>query len=291
MKYRVIHRTEYEYSDQANVCHNIAHLAPRADPRQNCASHYLSVVPPPAALEERIDHFGNRSCYFSIEKPHRGMVVTATSVVEVRGPATPDTSSTAAWAAFAEDLDRLPPADAAVVRAFMMDSPMVLPFAELSDYARPSFEAHAGLRDAAVDLMGRIFRDFVYDPAFTTLATPLRDVVTHKRGVCQDFAHLAIGGLRAFGLAARYMSGYLETRPPEGKEKLVGADASHAWCSVYVPGHGWLDLDPTNNQIPDQRYILLGWGRDYSDVPPLKGVVFGGGTPKMTVAVDVEPLP
>jgi len=290
MKYRVIHRTEYEYSDTANVCHNIAHISPRPDARQQCHSHYLSVVPQPSVLEEMTDHFGNRLYYFSIEKPHKSMVVTATSLVDVGRHAKEPTFSASAWRDMADSLKVLPDADAMLVKEFMMESPMIPHIEEITAFARPSFEVHAGLLDAATDLMQRIFREFTYDPAFTTLATPLRDVVQHKRGVCQDFAHLAIGALRSHGLAARYVSGYMETLPPEGKEKLVGADASHAWLSVFIPDAGWIDLDPTNNKIPDQRYIVLGWGRDYSDVPPLKGVIFGGGTPKMSVSVDVEAM-
>lgn len=291
MKYRIIHRTEYEYSDAANVCHNIAHVTPRPDARQACASHYLSVVPQPTVIEERTDHFGNRACYFSIEKPHRAMVVTATSIVEVRQSMADTATSASTWRNFPADLDAMPPAEAMDIRACMMESPMIPALPEMAELAAPSFEAREGLLDAARDLMTRIHRDFAYDPHFTNLATPLREVIKHRRGVCQDFAHLAIGCLRSRGLAARYVSGYLETRPPEGKEKLVGADASHAWLSVFVPDAGWIDLDPTNNQIPDRRYIVLGYGRDYSDVPPLKGVIFGGGTAKMTVAVDVDPMP
>ena len=290
MKYRVIHRTEYEYSDTANVCHNIAHISPRPDARQQCNSHYLSIVPQPSVLEEMTDHFGNRLYYFSIEKPHKSMVVTATSQIDVGRSSHQPTLSTSAWRDFPAQLAKMPVAEAMIVKEFLMESPMIPHFDELAEYARPSFEAHAGLLDAATDLMRRIFHEFKYDPAFTTLATPLRDVVRHQRGVCQDFAHLAIGALRCHGFAARYVSGYMETLPPEGKEKLVGADASHAWLSVFEPDAGWIDLDPTNNKIPDQRYIVLGWGRDYSDVPPLKGVIFGGGTPKMTVSVDVEPM-
>ena len=172
----------------------------------------------------------------------------------------------------------------------MMESPMIPHMTELKEFARISFEQFPRTIDAARDVMRRIFEDFVYDPSFTTLATPLRDVIIHKRGVCQDFAHLAIGCLRSFGIPARYVSGYMETTAPKGKERLVGADASHAWISVFTPDAGWLDLDPTNNQHSDHRYITLGWGRDYSDVPPLKGVIYGGGTHKMTVSVDVEAI-
>ena len=139
--------------------------------------------------------------------------------------------------------------------------------------------------------MQRIYTEFKYDPEFSTLATPLKEVLEHRSGVCQDFAHLAIGCLRSQGLAARYVSGYIETEPPPGKERLVGADASHAWFSVFQPGVGWLDFDPTNNQIPGERHITVAWGRDYADVTPLKGVAFGGGEHELKVSVDVLAIP
>ncbi|HMP89614.1 MAG TPA: transglutaminase family protein [Kiritimatiellia bacterium] len=289
MNYRVIHRTEYEYSDSANVCHNLAHLSPRQDAGQRCNSHFLSVVPQPSLLDERIDHFGNRTFYFSIEKPHRTMVVTATSLIDTQ--ARNNTAhSASSWKTFGAELDGRPPRDQLIAKEFSLESPLIPRLEQLRHYAEPSFANHDGILAAAMDIMRRIFNEYTYDPAFTTLATPLRDVLEHKRGVCQDFAHLAIGCLRSFGIPARYISGYLETQPPPGQAKLVGADASHAWLSVYTPDAGWIELDPTNNQRPDNRYIVIGWGRDYSDLPPLKGVIFGGGTHNMKVSVDVEPL-
>jgi transglutaminase-like putative cysteine protease len=159
----------------------------------------------------------------------------------------------------------------------------------LADYARSSFTPGRNLVDAVLELNQRIFSEFTYDPEFTTLATPLQDVLASKRGVCQDFAHLGIGCLRSLGLAARYVSGYMETLPPPGQQKLLGADATHAWLAVFVPGWGWLELDPTNGCVPDERYIILGWGRDFADVTPLKGVMTGGGDHSLSVAVDVLP--
>jgi transglutaminase-like putative cysteine protease len=159
----------------------------------------------------------------------------------------------------------------------------------LSAYAAPSFAARLPLIDAVIDLNRRINTDFTYDPAATDTSTPLAQVLREKRGVCQDFAHVAIGCLRSLGLAARYVSGYLETQPPPGQARLVGADASHAWASVYVPDLGWLDFDPTNNMLPSERHITVAWGRDFSDVTPLKGMVLGGGAHTLTVGVDVEP--
>ena len=164
---------------------------------------------------------------------------------------------------------------------------MVSVSAELAEYARLSFEPNRALVDVVYDLMARIYKDFTYDPTFTTIATPLIEVLRFRRGVCQDFAHLAIGCLRSFGIAARYVSGYVETMPEPGKSRLVGADASHAWFSVYIPAIGWMDFDPTNNKVPHDQHITLAWGRDFSDVTPLKGIAFGGGQHTLSVSVDV----
>ena len=176
------------------------------------------------------------------------------------------------------------------VRQFILDSPKVGTVPELTKYAALSFTKNRPLIEAVSDLTQRIHNDFEYVPGFTTISTPLSDVFKHRKGVCQDFAHLAIGCLRAMGLAVRYVSGYLETFPSTGKEHLIGADASHAWFSVYLPNHGWIDFDPTNNLMPDDRHITVAWGRDFADVTPLKGVVMGGGQHMLTVSVTVEPI-
>jgi transglutaminase-like putative cysteine protease len=172
-------------------------------------------------------------------------------------------------------------------KQYVLDSPMITVMPELADYAQASFQANRPLVDVVHDLMQRIYREFTYDPSFTTIATPLSDVLRHRRGVCQDFAHLAIGCLRAYNIAARYISGYVETVPEAGQVRLVGADASHAWFSVYIPNTGWLDFDPTNNTVPLDQHITLAWGRDYADVTPLKGIAFGGGQHTLSVSVDV----
>ena len=185
------------------------------------------------------------------------------------------------------------PSDPQVLEArqFRLESNFIEFGSGIMEYAAPSFAAGRPLLEAVHDLMQRIHRDFTYDPHFSNIATPLHQVLEHRRGVCQDFAHLAIACLRAQGLAARYVSGYLETLPPPGETKQIGADASHAWFGVYVPYQGWVDFDPTNDQIPADRHITLAWGRDYADVAPLKGVVFGGGQGHhLEVAVDVERL-
>jgi transglutaminase-like putative cysteine protease len=173
-------------------------------------------------------------------------------------------------------------------REFCFESPLVPLSVDVRAYAEPSFRVGRPLVDAVAELIERIFEDFVYDPGFTTVTTPLEQVLGFRRGVCQDFAHLAIGCLRSMGLAARYVSGYLETAPPPGEERMIGADASHAWPSVFIPGWGWLDVDPTNDRIVGSTYVTTAWGRDYSDVSPLKGIVFGGGhSHTLDVSVDV----
>ena len=174
------------------------------------------------------------------------------------------------------------------MRQYILNSPMIPAMPELYAYAEKSFAEGRPLLEAVEDLSTRLYTDFTYDPNFTTIATPLIDVIKHRRGVCQDFAHLGIGCLRALGLAARYVSGYIETNPPPDQKPLAGADASHAWFSVYLPQLGWIDFDPTNNQMPTDRHITVAWGRDYADVTPLKGVVFGSGTHELSVSVDCE---
>jgi len=303
MKYRVIHTTEFSYDAQVGLCHNEARLQPHELPYQKVLASALQIDPVPYDYYERLDCFGNRTCYFSIQQPHDQLVVTATSEVEVLAPELLDNAASRAgesslfdngenqsWESVRERLRRDRCAEVIEACQFVFDSPMVTVEELLAEYARPSFPPGKPLEDAVHDLMQRIYREFKYDPEFSTLATPLQEVMEHRSGVCQDFAHLAIGCLRSQGLAARYVSGYIETEPPAGKERLVGADASHAWCSVYAPDRGWLDFDPTNNQIPGERHITLAWGRDYTDVTPLKGVVFGGGKHTLRVAVDVRRL-
>ncbi|WP_305046553.1 transglutaminase family protein [Geoalkalibacter sp.] len=290
MKYRVTHTTEFVYEARVGLSYNLARLMPRGLPRQQVLSAVLRITPHPQDHESALDYFGNRTDYFSIQQPHDELRVTAISEVEVSAPETGlfDQAQNLSWEEARDHLraDRSAPGIDAL--QFTLDSPMVVVEDFLADYARASFSPGRFLDEAVDDLMRRIFKDFKYDPEFSSIATPLREVMAHRGGVCQDFAHLAIGCLRAQGLAARYVSGYLETDPPPGKERLVGADASHAWFSVYHPVRGWLDFDPTNNQQPGERYVTLAWGRDFADVTPLKGVAYGGGEHQLKVAVDVE---
>ncbi len=290
MKFRVRHTTRYRYGAPVSLCHNVAHLRPRATATQSCHSSQLNVMPAPAHVHAWEDLFGNLQDAFSIQQPHSELSVTALSEVEVVSAG--DLLISAFPIAWEQALDHLREAsDPRVLEArqFRLESNFVEFSPGIMEYAAPSFAAGRPLLEAVHDLMQRIHRDFTYDPHFSNIATPLYQVLEHRRGVCQDFAHLAIACLRAQGLAARYVSGYLETLPPPGEKKQVGADASHAWFSVYVPHQGWVDFDPTNDQIPADRHITVAWGRDYADVAPLKGVVFGGGEGhQLEVAVDVE---
>ncbi|WP_018234112.1 transglutaminase family protein [Thioalkalivibrio thiocyanodenitrificans] len=289
MRYHIRHVTEYRYPERVGLCHNVTRLTPRATPRQRCVLASVTCDPVPAYWSDREDFFGNRVNFLTIEQPHTVFRVVADSQVEIlTAPDELDLQRDTPWDEVRDCLDSGVSGAVLDARLYRLWSPRIPALPELIDYARPSFEPGRPLREAVSDLMARIHGDFDYDPGFTTVSTPLATVLEHRKGVCQDFAHLAIGCLRAMGLATRYVSGYLETRPPPGQERLQGADASHAWFAVFDPGQGWLEFDPTNNVIPMERHITLAWGRDYTDVSPLKGVLFGGGESHgLTVAVDV----
>lgn len=287
MTYRVTHTTTYDYRAPVSLCQNLVHLTPRDTPRQTCLQSQLLVSPLPAVSTARLDFFGNPVTFFAIQEPHEKFTVTAESVIQLARVANPEPADTPPWEKVGELLagDRSPQSLEAC--QFVFDSPYIKCGPDLASYASPSFVAGRPLLEAVLDLAQRIHKDFRYDRQATTLATPLREVLKDRRGVCQDFAHLQIGCLRSLGLAARYVSGYLLTNPPPGRPRLVGADASHAWLSVHCPGSGWIDVDPTNEQIPSDKHITLAWGRDYDDVSPIKGVILGGGQHSVAVAVDV----
>ncbi len=287
MNYRVMHSTIYRYGKPVSLCHNLVHLTPRTEGRQVCLQTQREVQPAPTLMRDQADFFGNWTTYFTVEEPHDELTVKAVSRVKVAPAAAPDPAATPPWEQVRAALEHDRSREGLEARQFVFDSPYVRASSELAHYADPSFPPGRPLLDAALDLMQRIHADFRYDPRATTLATPLREVLALRRGVCQDFAHLQIGCLRSLGLAARYVSGYLRTTPPPGRSRLIGADASHAWLSVGCPGRGWIDLDPTNAQIASEGHILLAWGRDYDDVSPIKGVNLGGGRNAMTVEVDV----
>lgn len=291
MNYKITHRSHYAYSESVSLCHNEARLTPRSFFNQTCLESTLHIQPKPVAYREREDFFGNRTTYFALETPHNELEVKSESQVRIVPYTNHQNLSQTSWEDVSSYLRTTTDAHAVDVRQFTYDSPKAAGSPELAQYAKPCFTKSKPLIDAVRDLTARIYAEFDYVPGFTTISTPLTEVLHHKRGVCQDFAHLAIGCLRSLGLAARYISGYLETLPPPGKERLVGADASHAWFSVYVPQNGWIDFDPTNNLMPTDQHITVAWGRDFADATPLKGVIVGSGKHKLTVAVDVERLP
>jgi len=291
MKYRVSHVTRYSYGEPVSLCHNLAHLKLRVQPGQSCSTSQVRIEPLPAVAREFRDCFGNQVSYFAVQQAHRELTVTAVSEVEVN-PLPPSSEAAAAqsWEMVGEILDQGIQGELLEARLFTLDSPYVKSSEALRDYASPSFPPERPFLEGVSELMTRIYSEFTYDPHFTDIATPLDEVLAHRRGVCQDFAHFAIGCLRSLGLPARYVSGYLETLPPPGQPKLRGADASHAWFAVYVPEVGWLDFDPTNNKRPAEQHITTAVGRDFGDVTPVKGVLYGGGEHVLHVAVDVERL-
>jgi transglutaminase-like putative cysteine protease len=288
MKYRVRHLTAHHYSTAVLFSQQAARLTPRdVDGRQRCLASRVAADPEAVASEDT-DYFGNRVTYLTIQAPHRVLTVTAESVVEVTAPP-PVPGTSPAWEAVRACLRQPAGFEDVAAGEFVHNSPLAPVSEAVRAYARPSFAPSRPVLDAALDLTARIHRDFAYDSAATTVRTALAEVLEMRRGVCQDFAHLEIAAFRAMGLAARYVSGYLLTLPPPGQPKLVGSDASHAWVSVWVPGAGWIDLDPTNDMTVGEEHIVCAVGRDFEDVSPIKGVVVGGGEHALRVAVDVVP--
>lgn len=290
MNYRVRHLTRYTYGDRVQVSLNQVCLQPRETPYQSRASFRLEVQPRPATWSSHADYFGNQQSVFTLNQPHQVMEVLAESVMEVRPRGGPDPAGTPAWEAVRDQLPH--PRDPAALEAYqyVFASPFIPVDPEFADLARPVFAPGRPLGQAALDLTRLIQARFTYDPRATHLDTPVREVLQTRRGVCQDFAQLQVACLRSLGLAARYISGYLRTLPPPGQARLVGADASHAWIAVWLGEAGWLELDPTNGCRVDQDHITVGWGRDYFDVTPVRGVILGGGQQGIQVSVDVEPL-
>jgi transglutaminase-like putative cysteine protease len=286
-RYVISHRTRYEYEAPVVHAHHTAYLRPRDFEGQELIKSSIDCDPEPVTVTTSFDYFGNACDELELLSAHDLLEVQATSVVDVERKAfDPSAAPATSWEAVVQQLR----SDAALLREreFCFDSPLVRLHPDLVSYAAPSFSAGRPLVEAILDLTRRIHTEFTYDPLVTDVTTPLARVLKHKRGVCQDFAHLAVGCVRSLGLAARYVSGYLETNPPPGRPRLVGADASHAWASALLPGFGWLDFDPTNDVVPGDRHISLAWGRDFSDASPLRGVVLGGGAQRLSVAVDVQ---
>jgi transglutaminase-like putative cysteine protease len=286
-RFRIEHLTRYRYHQDVGLNYGEARLLPRDTPGQRVLESRLELDPHPDDQRQRTDAWGNRVVWFMSRRPHRALSVTAHSLIE-RDPApAPETSP--AWEEVAA---RLPShsGDAVAVREFCLESPLVAPHREAAEYASASFPPGRPLLDAVADLAARIQADFQYRPSATQIDTPLDEVLRERHGVCQDFAHLALAGLRGLGLAARYVSGYLETTPPEGMTRQAGADASHAWIGVWLPGLGWFDFDPTNGVAAGAGHLTLAWGRDYGDVTPLKGVIHGGESHTLEVSVTVTRL-
>jgi transglutaminase-like putative cysteine protease len=287
--YEVTHRTEYRYESDVSHSYGQLHLLPRDIPGQRCHTAQVVVEPIPEDYRERLDYFGNRVSYLAIHRRHREFSVTAKSVVEVdERPSGQSLFGQQSWEE-ARDAVRdgkvLDPLDAL---QYSLDSPLVQAADAFADYAATTFTAGRPLLEAVTELCHRVHADFDYVPGSTSVGTPLPEVFDQRKGVCQDFAHVGIACLRSIGLPARYVSGYLETDPPPGRAKLKGADGSHAWLSVLVPQAGWLDLDPTNDKLVNNRYVVTAIGRDYSDVPPLSGVIYTEGkTESLRVIVDV----
>jgi transglutaminase-like putative cysteine protease len=289
MKYEVVHTTEYHYEGAISLCHNIAQLLPRSTAGQHCKKTIIRISPQPDVTNEYVDFFGNKVLYFAIQQEHKKLSVTVSSVVEkektdIRALAQQNNIT---WEEAKKRLQENR-ADYFDARQYKLETPMTAISADITAYAQQSFKANRSLFDAVSDLMKRIHKDFEFKPGFTTIATPLTTVMQQRKGVCQDFAHLAIACIRSVGLPARYVSGYIETVPPPGKEKLAGVDASHAWFGVFIPGTGWVDFDPTNDQVPSDQHITIGWGRDYADITPLKGVILSSGQHSLQVSVDVR---
>jgi transglutaminase-like putative cysteine protease len=296
IRYQVTHRTTYDYADIVPICHNLLHLTPRSLPHQLVEKSEIVVEPKSSHCSRRVDYFGNSVEYLQIEQPHRSLTITAISTVSLLDRKSKERIDEgqppwdAAWEKVAEQIVIGSEPQWYEAYQYIMPSPRVVLLAEAYKYAKPSFTPGRGIIDAATDLMHRIHKDFKFDSTASNVLTPTEEVFRNRRGVCQDFAHVQIACLRSMGLAARYVSGYLRTYPPPGKERLVGADASHAWISLFIGPGRWIELDPTNDVVPSTDHIVVAYGRDFSDVSPIDGVFIGGGEHTLKVSVDVAPL-
>jgi len=294
--YHIRHDTHYAYSQAVRLSHQMLRLTPRSLPWQTCTSHGISIMPEPQNLRMFLDSFGNPLQSFSLENDHTDLRAVAESWVTLTPrqlpPATPSWEQARAALSYQAGQFLLP--DDLEATRYLFESAHVRIKREFLAYAAESFTPGLPLLAGIDALMTRIFQEFTFDPLATTVSTPVTEVFATRRGVCQDFAHFMLSCLRSLGLAARYVSGYLLTEPPPGQPRLIGADASHAWVSVYCPGFNgqassWIDADPTNGIFPDTSHITLGWGRDFLDISPLRGVLIGGGQQTMDVAVTVMP--
>ncbi len=289
-RYRVVHLTGYLYGATMLDGYSVACVLARPTPSQNVISSVVTTDPEPDEYDERTDIFGNRVVQFGLHRPHDGLTVMAITEAIVWAQELPRVEM--AWERVAATVAGLRGPVALDVVPFAAPSRFVTVNANrlaLFELASSAFRPGRPIVEATVAFCTQIFETFAFDSSFTEVSTPLDSVLAERRGVCQDFAHLAVGCLRTLGLAARYVSGYIETEPPPGEPKLIGVDASHAWCSLWIPDHGWLDFDPTNGVVAPSRHVTIGWGRDYADVAPVRGVVVGPASAQsLAVSVDVS---
>ncbi len=289
IRYHVEHLTRYAYAAPVSQSWQLARLTPRDLPWQRLSSASLDIDPPPDERHEGQDSFGNRVTHFGLHGPHRALRVRMQCSVEVGHRPAPGAMPRGGWETVRDALC-MPLARADLMPARMSEPTRLVPLSEAARrYALASLQPGRDWLDAVLELMRRIHADFEFDPDATTVGTPVDEVLAHRRGVCQDFAHLMLACLRGHGLPARYVSGYLLTDPPPGQPRLMGVDASHAWVAAWSPAGEWVEFDPTNNQLADRRYITLGWGADFADVVPLRGVILGSGSQSMSVSVSVTP--
>jgi len=291
VRYLVIHQTRYTYQSLVSLSQQYLHLSPRAFAYQEVEAHQIWNTPQSGDCASGVDYFGNSTRHVTFTTPHKMLLVHAESTVTLKPrPGLAQIRGTLPWELLRDSLQQSGNPHTRDACRYLYASPHVELSAELQSYARTSYTPGRPQLDAALELTQRIFDDFEFDADATEISTPLSEVLRERRGVCQDFSQLMIGCLRSIGLPARYVSGYILTHPPEGQPRMVGADASHAWVSVFCPSVGWVDFDPTNRCLVQQEHITLGWGRDFSDVTPLRGVVLGGGSHKLQVNVTVSPL-
>ena len=290
MRYRVSHTTTYSYDDDVTDSLGVAHLVPRELPWQQVSSYAVVVDPPPVDFSHDVDFYGNTATYFQVTRPHRSLVVDGVSEVSVEAPLLDEALLARPWE-YARPLLRPAEPGAWLATDFALASALVEQTDEARAYAAESLTRGRPIGEAVTDLVHRIHTDFRYDEAATTVTSTVAEIFAERAGVCQDFAHLTLACLRSHGLAARYVSGYLATEPPPGRDRVVGADASHAWLAVWIGDDQWLAVDPTNDQWVGDRYVTAAWGRDYADVPPVKGVIFSEAKRStLLVSVDVAPL-
>lgn len=284
MIYCLRHRTAYGYAQTVDLAAHLLHLKPRALPGQRVISARLTCTPRPDHHTETHDHFGNAATRLFLVAPHTSFEVMAESLVEVDFAPPPPTAETPAWEQVAAAAHGVETAD------FILPTRHVPLLAEATAYARTSFPPGRRVLEGLLELNQRMRQDFVFQAGVTSITTPIADVLRDRRGVCQDFTQVMLAALRGLGLPARYVSGYVRTRPPPGQVRRRGADQSHAWVSAWMgPGQGWVQLDPTNGIVVRDEHVILAWGRDFSDISPLRGVLLGGGDHRLSVSVDLEP--